>query len=265
MRLPLTRDLTLAYPLSVGVALIMAVASVAGLLDPTGIYPDAARLESFVPNDAVNVVVGLPILLGSMWLARRGSLLGLLFWPGALFYVVYTYIVYVFAMPVNVMFLLYLALIVVSAYTISRLVASIDRHVVQQRLAGAVPHRLAGGVLAVLGVAFFLRVIGIVVGSVSSQTPIAADEFALHIGDLLLSPAWVVAGMLLWRRQALGYVVGPGVLFQASTLFVGLILVMLLQPVLIAAPLDLAGVVAVALMGLVCFVPFALLVRGVHV
>jgi hypothetical protein len=34
-------------------------------------------------------MIGLPILRGSMGLARRGKLLGLLLWPGALFYVLY--------------------------------------------------------------------------------------------------------------------------------------------------------------------------------
>jgi hypothetical protein len=264
MHLPLRRDLTLAYPLSLAVALVMAVASVAGLVYQTDVYPDEALLQSYVPNDAVNLVVGLPILLGSMWLARRGRLIGLLFWPGALFYVVYTYIVYVLAMPVNMMFLVYLTLVVLSTYTMLRLIASLDGQVVAQRLVGAVPDRLAGGVLAVLGVAFFLRVIAIVAGSVSSQTPIAAAELALHVGDLVLSPAWVIAGVLLWRRQALGYVIGPGVLFQACALFVGVILIILLQPFFTAAPLDLAGVIAVSLMGLVCFVPFALFVRGAY-
>jgi len=35
------------------------------------------------------------------------QLIGLLFWPGALFYVLYNYIAYVFGMLSNMMFLLY--------------------------------------------------------------------------------------------------------------------------------------------------------------
>ena len=41
----------------------------------------------------------LPILLGSMWLARRGSLAGLLLWPGALFYALYAYVPYLVGAP----------------------------------------------------------------------------------------------------------------------------------------------------------------------
>jgi hypothetical protein len=71
-----------------------------------------------VSNDVVNLFIGLPILLGSMWLAWRGKLIGLLFWPGALFFVLYNYLIYVFAMPLNVAFLLHLALVTLSVYTI---------------------------------------------------------------------------------------------------------------------------------------------------
>jgi len=61
----------------------------------------------------------------------------------------------------------------------------------------------------------------------------------------------------------MGYVVGTGLLFQASMLFTGLIMFILLQPLVTQAPFMLADLVAVLIMGLVCFIPFALFVRGV--
>ncbi len=263
VRLPITRDLTLAYEFSLVIALIVAVASVIGLLYQTSIYPTKELLKTFVSNDVVNLFIGLPILLGSLWLARRGKLMGLLFWPGALFYVLYNYIVYVLGMPLTLVSLLYLALVTLSAYTMYNLVVSIDGKAVQQRLTGAVPERFAGGVLIGLGTLFFLRVISVMVNALINQTPVAATELALHITDFVITPAWVIGGILLWRRQALGYVTGAGLLFQASMLFIGLIILMLLQPLLTAAPLILADVIVIFVMGLVCFIPFALFVRGV--
>jgi len=261
--LPIRRNLALIYALSFIIAILMAAASIAGLLYRTAIYPTDELLRSFVPNDVVNLFIGLPILLGSMWLARRGKLIGLLFWPGALFFVLYNYIVYVFAMPLNVAFLLHLALVTISVYPLIGLVASIDGKVVQQRLTGAVPERLAGGVLAGLGLLFFLRVIGVIVNALTSQTPIAETELALHISDFLITPAWVIGGVLLWQRKEFGYVIGLGLLFQASMLFIGLIIFLLLQPFLTTAPFVLADVVVIFTMGLICFIPFALFVRGV--
>jgi len=260
--LPIKRNLTLAYTISLVIAVLMAIASVAGLLYQTIIYPTDDLLKSFVPNDVVNLFIGLPILLGSMWLARRGKLSGLLFWPGALFYVFYTYLVYVFSIPFNVAFMLHLTLVTLSAYTMIGLVASIDGKAVQNRLAGAVPERTGGSVLAGLGILFFVRVIGVMVSALISQTPVTAAELALHITDFMITPTWIIGGVLLWRREALGYVTGLGLLFQASMLFIGLIFILILQPLMTTAQFGLIDVLVVFVMGMVCFIPLALFVRG---
>jgi hypothetical protein len=260
----LTRhNLTLLYALSILIAILMAAASILGLVDRAVVYPAEDLLQSFLPTDIVNLLIGLPILLGSMGLARRGRLIGLLLWPGALFYVLYNYIVYVFAMPLSLAFLLHLTLLMLSAYTLIGLIASIDGEAVQQRLTGSVPERVAGGVLAGLGLLFALRVVGVLVSALASQTPVTETERALLISDFVIAPSLVIGGLLLWRRKAFGYVAGLGLLFQASMLFVGLIVVLLVQPFLTAAPFVLTDVVVVLVLGLICFVPFALFVRGV--
>lgn len=261
--LPIRRDLVLVYAMTILIAVLMATVSAAGLLYRTTIYPTEELLRSFLANDVANLFIGLPILLGSMWLTRRGKLIGLLFWPGALFFVLYSYIIYVFAMPLNAAFLLHLVLVTLSVYTLIGLVASIDARAVQRQLASGVPERLAGGVLAGLGLVFFLRVTAVLVSTLTSRTPIAETELALHTSDFLITPAWVVCGVLLWRREELGYVTGLGLLFQASMLFIGLIIVLLLQPILTSAPFVLGDVVVIFAMGLICFIPFSLFVRGV--
>ena len=260
--LPIRRNLTPAYAISLVIAALMAIASFAGLLYQTIIYPTDELLQSFVPNDVVNLFIGLPILLGSMWLARRGKLIGLLFWPGALFYVFYTYIVYTYSMPLNAAFLLHLALVTLSAYTMIGLVASIDAKAVQNRLTGAVPERAGGGVLAGLGILFTVRVIAVLVNAIINQTPLAATELALNVADFMITPAWVIGGVLLWRRDAPGYVFGLGLLFQASMLFVGLIFVLILRPFITPAQFVLSDVLVITVMGMICFIPFAHFVRG---
>ncbi len=91
----------------------------------------------------------------------------------------------------------------------------------------------------------------------------AETELAVNISDFLIAPAWVICGILLWRRQEFGYVTGLGLLFQASMLFVALIIFLILQPFLTAASFALVDVLVILAMGLVCFVPFVLFARGV--
>jgi len=70
------------------VTVLAAVVSGAGLYFRGSLYaPDAfgvtaatagVLVPGFLAHDAFNLVVGLPVLIGTMWLARRGSLIGLL-------------------------------------------------------------------------------------------------------------------------------------------------------------------------------------------
>ncbi|MEM9905978.1 MAG: hypothetical protein AAF921_13240, partial [Cyanobacteria bacterium P01_D01_bin.44] len=181
--LPIKPHLNLAYGLSLTIVLLMAVVSMAGLLYGTIIYPTDKLFQTFMPNDVVNLFIGVPVLLGSMWLTRRGQLVGLLFWPGALFFVLYNYIAYVFGIPFNVMFLPYLMLVMLSTYTLIGLIASTDGRVVKQKLLSVVPERAIGSILVGLGLLFSLRVVGVMANALVSQISIAPSEFSVLVAD----------------------------------------------------------------------------------
>jgi hypothetical protein len=72
--LPTKRTLALAYAISGLIAVLAAAAPVTGLLFSSAVYPTDELLQAFLANDLVVLFVGLPMLLGSMWLARRGQL-----------------------------------------------------------------------------------------------------------------------------------------------------------------------------------------------
>jgi len=168
--LPLKNNLTFTYATSFVIVALVIIASGGGLLFKTSFYPTDELLQSFWSNDIVNLFIGLPILLGSMWLARRGKLIGLLFWPGALFYLLYVYIIYVFSMPLNIAFFIYMWLVNLSAYTILGLLASIDGRVVKNRLGESVAERVCGGILAGLGTLFFFRAGFVLVDAIINQS-----------------------------------------------------------------------------------------------
>ncbi len=261
--LPLTRSLTPVYALSFFLALLLAGISLAGLFFQSSIYPTEDLRRSFVSNDVVNLFIGLPILLGSMWLTSRGRLVGLLFWPGALFYATYNYIAYAVAMLFTFQFAVYLALVFLSVLTMSRLIFGIDIHVIQQWLENAVPERLAGGVLIGFGLKFFLWRLGGLTSSLTNRTTLPRSELALIVADLLITPIWVFGGAALWQRRAFRYIAGMGLLFQGSMLFAGLLIFFLLQPVLTHSSFPLEDFLMISLMGTFFFIPFGLFTRGV--
>lgn len=261
--LPIRHDLRPLYVLTFVIALLMAVASLTGLLYRSSIYATHDLLSTFLPNDAVSLFVGLPLILVSVFLARRGLLLGLLLWPGSLLFVFYNYVVYALAMPLGAALVVYVVLVALSLYATFLLVRSVDGAAVRRWLVGAIPERATGGLLAALGILLFLQAIDAMATAVAGQTQSTVPQLATHVSDLFITPVWVIGGVLLWRRRALGYVIGLGLLFQASMLFIGLILFLLLQPILVSGTLAVSSVVVVFALGLLCFVPFAFFVRAV--
>jgi hypothetical protein len=256
--LPIKHDLTPIYLSSLAIGVIMAIAALAGLLYQRAIYPADELRRWFVVNDWLNLAVGLPILLGSLWLAHRGMLIGLLCWPGALFYVLYVYLAYVISAPFNVLFLLYLPLVALSAYTLIGLVANMDGDTVRQRISGVVPARTTGGILIGFAILIIVRQLALMITALLNQRSVTAQEIALWLDDFAVaSPVLLVVGEQLWRRKALGYVGGAGLLLQYGVLALGLI-----PGMMVAAPIDVVGVVVVFIMAALSFGPFALFVRG---
>ncbi|MBE0689633.1 MAG: hypothetical protein IH587_05870 [Anaerolineae bacterium] len=255
-RLPITRDLTVAYALSLIIALLVTIASVAGIVNQSTLYP-ASQLRDQVGNDALNLVIGLPFLLGSMWFARRGSLLGLLFWPGALLYLLYIYVVYLTGVPFNALFLVYAILVTLCVYAIIGLVASIDGDAVRQRFDGIVPARAVGGILAVFAILFGAYQVVEIATAIVNGTTVDQVLLAAGISDLTVEcPALLVAGILLWQRKALGYVAGAALLLNVGALFIGLPIAAILAGPLTGTPAD-TSLIAFGLIGVI---PLALLV-----
>ncbi len=253
-----TRGLSTIFPLSILVTGLMTALSLAGLLSPLAVYPTGDLRQSFIANDVVNLMMGLPVLLGMLWLACREKLSGLLGLPGALFYVAYNSIAYAAAMPFTWPFFAHVGLAGLSAVTIFLLLSGVDGAAVQARLQGQVAERFGAGVLIGLGTLFFLRAVGELFGGSAGMA-----EFGVLVADGLTTPFWILGGLYLWRKQPLGYVGGAGLLFQASMLFVGLLTFFILQPFVAGVPFPLVDFVVILVMGLIVFVPFSLFLRGI--
>lgn len=261
--LPVKNNLRMGYLFTSLIIIFTAIAAVAGIFFSDEIYLSAEAGHSFIANDVVTLFIGLPILLISMWLTHRGKLIGLLFWPGAIFYGLYNYTIYLFGAPLTIMYPLYLLIVTLSLYTTISLVASIQGESVKQQLTGHVPENISSAPLIGFGVLFGIRAIVMMVTAAINQTPLPAPELGLLVADFIACAAWVIGGIMLWRRQSLGYVTGMGLLFSSSMLFVGVIAILLLQPIVSGGPLLITDILVLLIMSLLCFVPFGLFLRGV--
>ncbi len=261
--LPIKSNLKLVYILSLIIACLFAFTSVSGILFGPTIYPTEELLNNFISNDLVNLLIGLPVILVSIVLTLKGKLVGLLLLPGSLLFVVYNYMIYILAIPLNWASLFYLMLIVSSVYAIIKLFTLINGKKIQQGLTGVVYEKISGAILVALGLLFMFQAAGAMIDPLISHIQITGIDLAVHISDFVISPFLVIGGILLWRQKAFGYVSGLGLLFQTSMLFIGLIVFLIIEPLLTTTPFLLVDVIVVSIMGLICFIPLILFIRGV--
>jgi hypothetical protein len=144
--MPIKSKVTFAYALSGLLALLLGVSSVVGLLyGRRGFYENyPASLAGLVGQDAVTLVLGIPFLVSSMWLTRRGSASGLLLWAGTLLYFAYSYYFHVVG-GFNAISLVYIATVSASLYGLFCLLFAVDAEALRARFGPETPTRLVGG------------------------------------------------------------------------------------------------------------------------
>lgn len=260
--LPLRRTHTPAWVLSIVVAILIGVLSLAGLIFSEDVYPAEDLMRSFMTNDAINLVLGLPILLIPMWLTQRGSLTALLCWPGALLYNLYNYTAYIFGIPPSLLTFAYILIVLLCAYGAYALIATIDSQTIKIKMDGVVPRKTGSGLLILFGIAFLLRSIGLLVQVGLGQEVLAITDIGVLIADLVLSTVALAGGILLLLKRPLGFASSLGLLFAVTMLFVGLLLIFLIQPILTAAPFSQEDFFVVGLMLVIWMIPCGFYWRG---
>ncbi len=263
--LPVKYNIRILYILSLIIALIVAIVSVIGVLYQKSIYPTESLLHTFVPNDILNLIAGLPFLLISIWLTWRGKLIGLLCWPGAIFYIIYVYFPYIICVPFNILFLPYLILFSLSIYTLIGIIVSIDGAAVKNYVSDTVPAKISGGILIGLSVLTVLRQIGLIINALINKMVIDPQELAHWIDEFSIgSPAMFIGGLFLWKKKPLGYVVGAGLFIVYGILSLGLIPFLAVQSHLKNTSIDLLAIVILIVMAVICLIPFVFFVRGAN-
>jgi hypothetical protein len=176
-----------------------------------------------VAQDVVTLLVGIPLLLVSLWRFRRGSLRGRLLLTGTLAYFLYTYASYSFGAAFNDLFLVYVALFSLSLFATVMGVASIDIPTLPRCFSQRLPRRSIAIFLFVVAAFLLFAWLGRIVPSQLRHGPPVGIEssttLVIQVLDLgLIVPASVLGGVLLLQRRAWGYLLASVVLIQGATL-----------------------------------------------
>lgn len=249
---------------SLATVLLAALASAVGVFVP-GFYRDAAVL---VPQargqDLLTLVVALPVLAGSLYLALGGSRRAYVVWLGATGYLLYTYASYAFMTAFNRLYLVYVVLFTLSLFVLVGGTARLDA-VALKRAVG--DHPVRAYVAFQLLVAFLVGAMWlseVVPATLSGDVPPSAAEAglpvsAIHSLDLgVVVPAFALSAYWLWKRRAWGYVFTGVLLVKGTTLglaVLAMIVLMVRDGFAVTAP-QIATFVLLSALGVVLVVRY---------
>lgn len=197
-------------------------------------HDSVAMASQAIAQDYVTLILGLPLLVLSLFWARKNSLQGRLLLTGTLGYFFYTYASYSLLSMYNPLFLVYVLLMSASFFAFTMAMMSFDI----QRLPGAfsekLPVKFIGGFLLFTSIVFGIMWLGKIIPPLVNQTPPEGLEHyttlviqALDLGFIV--PAGIMAGILIIRKQPFGYLLAPILIIKEITLLTALSAMVILQ------------------------------------
>ena len=205
--------------------LILAIIASAGGIFMEDLYRDNELIQAaWYGNDLVTLFVAIPMMVGGLGFSFRGSQRAQLIWIGTLWYMVYNYIFYLYGAAFNKFFLIYVVLFALSAYAFIFALIKIDVKGIGKKFNAHTPVKwISGYMLAfalLLGGLWIMLCISFIITGQVPQDILQTDHptGVVYATDLaLLMPATVLAAILLWKRQAWGYILSAIVLIKSTT------------------------------------------------
>ena len=199
-------------------AALAAAAALSALL--TYLVGDVLRGPAVMNGSArgtalVVLVVGVPVLACSLVLASRGSAIAVVTWLAAVGFLLYNALMFAFATPVNRLFLLYLAMLSLAAWSAGTLLWHTDTRALGRLIPARTPARLAAGYLWSLvilnGGAWLVRILPSLAssGAPAYLRGTGMTTNIVFVQDLALwLPLTAVAATWLWLGKPRGYLLG---------------------------------------------------------
>jgi hypothetical protein len=200
---------------------LMSLVSAAGLFsNEVYMYEHVSWAAQGFGQDIVNLGVVFPALIITSFLIKKGSERAILVWLGLVVYMAYSYVLYAFFMHFGPWFLVYIAVLGISFYT---LVGSIIELVnqgngVRGARKGPSIYLFANGFIFAT-----LWLIEIISSSWKGEVPKSATDVGLWINPVqvmdlaFLLPAMIMTSIWLWQRKNIGYLFAvPMMIFSVT-------------------------------------------------
>ncbi|HJR78885.1 MAG TPA: hypothetical protein VJ821_02360 [Anaerolineales bacterium] len=214
----------IVYVLSIVIAILAALASAAGLFVPNLYRGNALTTSVLRGNDLVTLAVAVPLLIVAMIFSRKGSQRAQLVWMGALGYMLYNYVFYLYGAAFNRVFLLYIALFTASVYALIFGLTRLQIKGISQKFQTRTPVKWISAYM--LFIAIFIGGLWISRSLNFILTGIVPDDITkfghptamVYATDLsLMIPTMFLGAILLWKRRDWGFVLGVIMMVKGTT------------------------------------------------
>ncbi len=164
----------------------------------------------FRGTDVITLFVSVPLLLGSYWLHRRGSMRASIFMIGMLTYFLYVGVTYTFSAIFNSMFLVYVTLFAASLFATILALTTFDSEALSARLSTGVPQRGMAIFMIIAGLGTLMLWLSELIAPLMNGTAPAnlgpyTTMFTHGFDSAVITPATVLTGIYLLRKKSLGY------------------------------------------------------------
>lgn len=201
--------------LSILISALTIFASVGGIL-LDNLYRDNPFVTLvWKTTDAVTLFVAVPILAAGLYFSSRGSARGLLVLLAMLDYTFYNYAYYLFGASFNWFFLIYVAIVVLSAAALIVGLIEIDASWLKRQFQEKTPVRWISEYMLFVAVGLTTIYLMMIFGFIFNGELPAIIEITGHVTNVVFAldltmvvPVFVIGAVWLWKRKPWGFVLG---------------------------------------------------------
>lgn len=225
---PILTNMHAAYTLTNLLAAIMGLQALTGLLFPEQ-YRDVEWAKiGWLGNDGLTLLIAMPLLALSAWLAMRGSVRAYLVWLGSLGFALYNYVFYLFGAELNIFYVFYLAAPILVIVILILLLKDTQPHTIKSTFRSQLPEKVVGGYFIFFGSMLLFVWLQFWARYIFAQDSLPIEPAAFKViasaDILLIIPLALYGGTLLWRGSSWGYIVTAMVGVQGTIYILVLII-----------------------------------------
>jgi hypothetical protein len=217
-------------------------------------------------SDLVTLFMGLPLLLISLYFARKGSFRGKLVLTGTLGYFLYTYMSYTFLWMYNKLFIIYVLLMSLSLFSFILTMMSFEVENIAGNFKKNLPVKFLGGFQIFLAIAVGMLWLGKIAPSIfNGAVPVGLEHYTTLViqgMDLgIVVPTAILSGILLIRRKPFGYLLSSVLIIKFITMLTS-ISAMLINQALNSVKMSIVEIIIFPMFNLVTVLALILLLKN---